>query len=98
VDAKVLAGEKIDPKTGNAMPVAPGQYSFFLGTDLIRLFNEFSPGPLDTIRIRLDEIVATKNNLKLYGFEFLERVSPTPQAKPNNSTPPPVDKDDNLNF
>ena len=83
VDAHLLAGEKIDPKTDKVTPVTPGPCSFFLSTHLVRLFNEHAPGPGDVIRVRLAEIRASENNLKLYGFEFLERVSASPPPHSN---------------
>jgi hypothetical protein len=74
IDAVVLAGEKVDPKTKKASPVKPGSYVFFLGTHLTRLFDEAAPTRGDTIQIQLSEIRPDKNNLKLFAFEFLERV------------------------
>src|SRR5215831_11527590 len=95
VEVNVLAGEKVDPKTGEVTDVAPGPGSFFLSTHLLQLFDENAPGPDDIYRIKLCEIRVEKRGFKLYGMEFLQRVSPVPtpvQPKSNNS----VDKQDDI--
>jgi hypothetical protein len=74
IDCEVLAGEKIDLNTRKTVPVQPGQYVFFLSTQLKRLFDEDHPNMGDVIRVRLCEI-RESNRLKLFGYEVLERVT-----------------------
>jgi hypothetical protein len=75
VDAEVIGGEKFDAKAKQTFPVAPGNYVFFLSTTLRRDFDEEKPARGDVIHIQLVEIRPDKNNMKVYGFEFLERAA-----------------------
>jgi len=76
VDCQVLGGETVDPKTKKITPVQPGDYSFFLSKVLRGIFDEEKPQPGDTVHVQLVEIVPAKNDMKLYGFEFLDRAAP----------------------
>jgi hypothetical protein len=82
VDANILAGEKFDPKSKKMLPVKPGQGVFFLGTHLRRVFDTEKPSPGDMIQLQLAEIRADKRNMKMFGFDFLERVD-APKSPPD---------------
>lgn len=72
IDCEILAAEKIDPKTGKVAEVKPGPAVFFLSTHLKRLFDAESLNKGDVIRVQYSE--TGKRDLKLYGFEVLERA------------------------
>ena len=76
VDCQALGGEKVDPETKEITPVKPGDCSFFLSKVLRRIFDEEKPQPGDTLHVQLVELVPAKNDMKLYGVEFLDRAAP----------------------
>ena len=75
VDVKIIGGEKFDQKSKKVASVKPGDAVFFLGTNLKSIFDAEKPGVGDTIHVQLADIVKSKNGMKVYGFEFVERVS-----------------------
>jgi hypothetical protein len=52
----------------------PGARVFFLSTVARRIFDAERPVLGDIIHLSLTETRPEKNNMKLYGFEFIEKV------------------------
>jgi len=73
VDCEILAGEKVDRKTGNVSAIKPAPAVFFLSTHLKRLFDSESLNKGDVFRVQYSQ--NGKRDLKLYGFEILERMN-----------------------
>ena len=81
IEADVLGGRKLDKLTKQAVPVIQGARVFFLSTVARRIFDAERPVLGDIIHLSLTETRPEKNNMKLYGFEFIEKVSrDTPKA------------------
>jgi len=81
IEAEVLGGTKFDKQTKHTAPVMPGARVFFLSTVARRIFDAERPVLGDIIHLSLTETRPEKNNMKLYGFEFVEKVSrDTPKA------------------
>ena len=81
IEADVLGGRKLDKLTKQAVPVIQGARVFFLSTVARRIFDAELPVLGDIIHLSLTETRPEKNNMKLYGFEFVEKVSrDTPKA------------------
>ena len=72
VDVQILAGEKFDSKSKKVLPVPPGDAVFFLGTNLKSIFDAEKPAIGDIFRVQLAEIVKSKNNMKIFGFEKIQ--------------------------
>jgi hypothetical protein len=75
IEADVLGGRKLDKLTKQAVPVIQGARVFFLSTVARRIFDAERPVLGDIIHLSLTETRPEKNNMKLYGFEFVEKVS-----------------------
>jgi hypothetical protein len=73
IDIEILGAEKIDKKTGKPAAINPGAMVVFLSTHLKRLFDSEPPAPGDVIRVQFSEV--GKRDLKLFGFEILERAN-----------------------
>ena len=89
IDAEVLGGTKIDPKTSRSVPVKPGLYSFFVQKKLHEIFHRERPVDGDQYHLQLVAIRADLRNMKEYGYEILEKI-------PRNKKP--VDNDDDIAF
>src|SRR5919106_3538669 len=85
VEVEALGGTKLDKKSKQSVPVQPGKYVFFVSTVLRRIFDDERPIAGDIIHVSLTEIVREKNNMKLFGFEYIERIERP--AKPSRPSP-----------
>jgi hypothetical protein len=81
VDVEVLSGQKIN-EHGVAEPVPPGPSCFFPSSVLRTLLDSVNLREGDIVQVQLTEIVAKKNNMKLYGFEVIERSKGQGSAAP----------------
>jgi hypothetical protein len=77
IDVQVLGGEKHDSSVGKKLAVDPGPRVVFLNTCLGRDLDREQPNPGDTLHIQLAKIDPGKNNMKIFGFEILERANGT---------------------
>jgi hypothetical protein len=73
VDCEVLGGESFDPEKKKMTPATKGPGSFFASTVLRRLLSDHPPARGDVLHVQFTEV--GKNDVKLYGFEVLERAS-----------------------
>jgi hypothetical protein len=77
IDVTVLGGEKFDFSVKKKLAVDPGPRVVFLNTCLTRDFDREQPNVGDVIHLQLAKIDPSKNNMKIYGFEILERSNGT---------------------
>jgi hypothetical protein len=71
IDLDVLAGEKI--VMGKSTAVPPGPYAVFPSSVLRGILDAEKLEVDDVVQIKLTEIIAKKNNMKLFGFDVIER-------------------------